>query len=338
MSACICQPVLPCTRRGSVRPASAFLTSTSGPSLFAKPQRLASLKAADGANAAHRASKVIVASTAGPLAPSSLSSSAECSQPEQTYDKLIALGALKANTPLPRAILLSLLAGAFISFGAMMVLAVGASCPGLASSNPGLQRLIQGAFGLPMGLILVVLTGAELFTGNTMLMPLAVLEGRSTIKQLLTNWFVSFFGNLAGSIAVVYLVGTSGLFASLSAPASVAATKTSLTFTQAFTRGIIANWLVCLGVWMTAAASSLPGKALGAWFPVTAFSSAGGEHSVANMFSIPMGIYLAGDVSWKSFFGANLLPVVLGNIVSGVLFCALAFHWCYGLRHRSATA
>ena len=97
--------------------------------------------------------------------------------------QLVAAGAAKAATPWPKALLLSLLAGAFISFGGMMVLAVGANCPGLASTNPGLQKLIAGAFGLPLGLILVLMTGAELFTGNTMLLTLAVSIPACPISQ-----------------------------------------------------------------------------------------------------------------------------------------------------------
>lgn len=207
---------------------------------------------------------------------------------------------------------------------------VGGNIPGLAASNPGLQKMILGAFGLPFGLLMVLVAGAELFTGNTALVTAAVFEGKANMGQLMKSWIVSYGANLLGSLFVVYMVAATGLLATAGAPKAMAVAKTSLTFTQAFTRGVLCNWLVCLAIWLASAANDLPGKAVGVWFPISAFVAMGFEHSVANMFIIPMGIVLGAEVTWAQFFMNNLLPVTLGNIVAGVVLVATSYAMCFG--------
>ncbi|KAK9840646.1 hypothetical protein WJX81_006750 [Elliptochloris bilobata] len=211
---------------------------------------------------------------------------------EGAYAKAVAAGAAKAALPVGTTLVLGVLAGVFIGFGSFLALSVGGDCPGLASANPGLQKMVLGAFGLPFGLLMVLVCGGELFTGNTALVTAAVYEGRATPAQLAKNWLVSYAGNFLGSALVVALVAASGVMATAKAPAAVAVAKTSLTFAQAFARGVLANWLVCVAVWQAGAASSLPGKFLGAWLPVSAFVALGLEHSIANMWMIPMGMPL----------------------------------------------
>jgi formate/nitrite transporter len=210
------------------------------------------------------------------------------------------------------------------------MLAVGGACPGLAASNPGLQKIVLGAFGLPFGLMMVLLSGSELFTGNTAVVTMALLEGRATLSQLLKSWTVSYAGNFLGSLALAVLVFLGNTLAGGGASVAVSAAKTSLTFTQAFVRGILCNWLVCMAVYLASFAKDAAGKMVPIWFCISAFIALGLEHSVANMFIVPLGIFSGAAVSWKAFLLNNLLPVTLGNIVGGAGCVAAAFCLTYG--------
>ena len=226
---------------------------------------------------------------------------------------------------------LGMLSGAHIGFGAFLMLTVGGACPGLAATNPGLKSIVTGAFGLPFGLFMTLMTGAELFTGNTALVTMAVLEKKATKEQLVKSWVASYMGNLVGSIAFAYLVFLGGtLGATGGASAGVAVAKTSLPFMKAFVRGILCNWLVCMAVYLASFAKDVMGKMVAIWFLISSFVALGLEHSVANMFIIPLGIFSGAAVSWKAFFLNNLLPVTLGNIVGGAVAVAAVFSWAYG--------
>ena len=208
---------------------------------------------------------------------------------------------------------------------------MGGAFPGLAATNPGLQNIVKGAFGLPFGLMMTLVTGAELFTGNTALVTAAVLEKKASLKQLVKSWTVSYSGNLVGSILLAAMVATGGTLGPLGgASVGTAVAKTSMAFKTAFFRGILCNWLVCMAVYMASFAKDLPGKMVAIWFPISAFIALGLEHSVANMFIIPLGIMSGAAVSWNTFFLKNLLPVTLGNIVGGAVFVASAFSYTYG--------
>lgn len=246
------------------------------------------------------------------------------------YQKAVELGAAKAGYPGWKSFLGGVLGGAFIGFGSALALSVGGAAPALAAANPGLQKLVFGAVGLPFGLLMVVATGAELFTGNTALVTAAAYEGKASAGGLARNWAASYAGNLVGAAALVALMAAGGTFAGTAAPLAVAKAKTSLTFTQAFVRGVLCNWLVCMAVWQAVATSSFFGKALACLLPVSAFVAMGMEHSVANMFMIPLGIVLGAPVTWSTFLTANLLPVTLGNIVGGALCVATLFSAMFG--------
>ncbi|KAI8466270.1 MAG: Formate/nitrite transporter-domain-containing protein [Monoraphidium minutum] len=249
--------------------------------------------------------------------------------PAAVYNKVVEAGTAKANLPALKILVLGMLAGIYIGFGALLSQVVGGNCPGLVASNPGLQKIIVGAFGLPMGLMMVIICGAELFTGNTAFVTAAAIEGKATLKQLAKSWTLSYAGNFIGAALFVGAMSASGLLATAAAPAATAVAKTSLTFGAAFTRGILCNVLVCLAIWQATAASSLPGKFIGSWLPVSTFAAIGFEHSVANMFFIPMGMALGAPVTVQAFLQANILPVTLGNIAGGVLV-ALAYGFAYG--------
>jgi len=250
--------------------------------------------------------------------------------PQAGYDGAVAAGIKKANMPASKVFQLGMLSGAHIGFGALLMLSVGGACPGIAAANPGLQKIILGAFGLPFGLFMTLMTGAELFTGNTALVTAAVLEGKATQPQLTKSWVASYAGNFVGSVALAALVVAGGTLAGGGAAVKVAAAKTSLTFTQAFARGILCNWLVCMAVYMASFARDVAGKIVAIFLPISAFVAMGFEHSVANMFIIPLAIFSGADTTWKAFVLKNLLPVTLGNIVGGALCVATAFGLTYG--------
>lgn len=250
--------------------------------------------------------------------------------PAPGYDGAVAAGAKKAQTPAEKIFALGMLSGAHIGFGAFLMLSVGGACPGLAASNPGLHKMVLGAFGLPFGLLMTLISGAELFTGNTALVSMAVLEGKADREGLLKSWVSSYAGNFVGSVLLAFVVTAAGTLAGGGASLGVAAAKTSLSFKAAFFRGVLCNWLVCMAVYMASFAKDLGGKMVAIWFPISAFVAMGLEHSVANMFIVPLAIMNGADITYKTFLMKNLLPVTLGNIVGGAVCVAAAFSYAYG--------
>lgn len=208
---------------------------------------------------------------------------------------------------LPRMLLLGALAGVFIAFA------------GVAASIGGaLGGKLASAAIFPIGLTMVLLAGSELFTGNCLfLMPL--LRRNITAGHMLRNWVAVYLGNLLGSVAVAFLVVQCGALDGIAEAAVAAAvTKAALPFSVALLRGVLCNFLVCLAVWMAFCAQSAGGKVVSLIGPIFLFVLCGFEHSVANMYYIPAGIFLAenGEVTWLSLW-QNLLPVTLGNMVGG---------------------
>ncbi|KAK9840212.1 hypothetical protein WJX74_005559 [Apatococcus lobatus] len=251
--------------------------------------------------------------------------------PQQVYDKAVETGEAKANGPFAKTFVSAVLAGAYVGFGAMLALSIGGNCPDMAASNPGLQKMVFGAFGLPVGLLMVLVCGAELFTSNAAMVPAAVYERRARLAQLARNWAIAYSGNMVGALMLVGIAAVAGIFHDAPSGAMYYATyKTSHSFLETFGRGILCNWLVCLAVWQATAANTLGGKAIAVWFPISAFVAMGLEHSVANMFIIPMGMAAGADVTVSQFLWNNLLPVTLGNIVAGTTFVAGAYSCIYG--------
>jgi formate transporter len=264
--------------------------------------------------------------------------------PADTAKACVAIAELKESAPLSNLIILSFLAGAYIAFGGLLAEVV---TGGLAAAGapPGIVKLLFGAV-FPVGLMLVVIAGSELFTGNCMYMPMGLLKGKASVTGLGRNWIFSWVFNLVGALFVAYcLAYLTGILAVApwdAAAISIAKTKalggaqfvaagktvTSLTWAQCFWRAIGCNWLVCLAVYLAIASDDIIGKIFGIWFPIFAFVATGFEHSVANMFFIPMGIFLGG-VTWQQMFINNLIPVTLGNIVGGAIFVGAIYWWTY---------
>ncbi|MCY3805289.1 MAG: formate/nitrite transporter family protein [bacterium] len=270
--------------------------------------------------------------------------------PEEVAAQVVRAGVGKVRAIMASTVVLAVMAGAFISLGAMLTSTIAAQ----STLGAGPTRLIMG-LGLTMGLFFVVVTGAELFTGNN-LMVMSVLSRTILARELARNWVLVYVGNLVGALVIVLLVFYSrwweqgdlsfSVFSATSANA-----KVNLPFEIAFLRGIVANMLVCLGVWMATAGRSVTDKLLAVSLPVTAFVAGGFEHSVANMFFLPFGALVAADPGALAAAGLtaadvsrldaagiaqNLVAVTLGNIIGGVIV-GLA-DWTVHLRRRAVAA
>lgn len=249
--------------------------------------------------------------------------------PPAAYEAVVAAGAAKAAMPAWKTLALGFLAGCYISFGGFMAVTAATMASGVGITNPILTRLIMGVV-FPFGLLITLVCGAELYTGNTAFVTTALYEKKASARDLIKNWSMSYLGNFLGSLFMVAMVVSTGLLASSAVPANMAVAKTSIPWMQALTRGVLCNWLVCCAVWMAGAASSLPGKAIAAFLPVCAFITMGLEHSVANMFFVALGMAQGAPVSWSSFLANNLLPVTLGNTLAGVAAMATMYSLSFG--------
>ena len=258
------------------------------------------------------------------------------------------VGAAKAEMPAPSMFALAVLAGAFIALGAIFMTTVTAGASGVLPY--GIARLV-GGFAFCLGLILVVVAGAELFTGNNLIV-MAWASRKVSTGKLLRNWVIVYVGNFAGAILTAYGLFLSGQYAfgqgavGLQA-LTIANAKVSLTFTQAVVLGVFCNALVCLAVWLCMSARTTTDRILSILFPISAFVAAGFEHSIANMYFIPVALFIKngatptfwenigktaadfGNITWSNFFVANLLPVTIGNIIGGALMVGLVYWFIY---------
>ena len=256
----------------------------------------------------------------------------------------------KANRDFVSAFFLAVQAGSFIAFGAALFTSVVHD----SALGVGLTRLV-GGLGFSLGLVLVIIAGADLFTGDT-LMVMGCFTGKIKMRQMLRGWVFVFFGNLIGALAIVMLVHFSGHWmgnsGAIGAKAlAIANAKVNLTFTQAFASGMLCNILVCLAIWLCYSSRSVTDKILSIIFPITAFVALGFEHSIANMYFIPAGLILKhnpdivaliggadlSNLTMHGFWIGNLLPVVIGNMVGGAVFVG-AVYWILYLRKPSLPA
>jgi formate/nitrite transporter len=239
----------------------------------------------------------------------------------------------KATQDPTTTLVLGFSAGALIGIGALLMSCIGGASPALAAANPGLCNFLKGAVGLPAGLTLVILTGAELFTGNVMIMLSGLLAKKIELPALTRNWVLSYAGNFIGSVVLAYLAFGANTAAAPAMKASVvgiATMKASLPFGVAFFKGILCNWLVCLAIWGTMASTSVAGKILAIFWPITAFVALGFEHSIANMFLIPHGMLCGAQVTVTDMMVNNIIPVTLGNVIAAAVFVAGLHFYAYG--------
>jgi formate/nitrite transporter FocA (FNT family) len=197
-----------------------------------------------------------------------MSDTQELRPPKAMYTHVVDIGATKALISPSRTFLMGFYSGCHVAFGAALALCVGGSCQSLAQSNPGLQKFISGAFGLPLGVLMTTVTGGELFCINNAYLTSALVEKKASMKDLLKNWSFSYAGNFLGSLFIAWMAFNSGLLGD--AAIATALSKTSLPFKTLFIRSVLANWLVCTAVYMASGCASLSSKAIAIWFPVSA--------------------------------------------------------------------
>ena len=262
------------------------------------------------------------------------------------------IGVKKASLPTGKMFSLAILAGAFIALGAVFATTVTA---GAAGQIPfGITKLL-GGIAFSLGLILVVVAGAELFTGNNLAV-MALASGKITLGKLLRGWIIVYFGNFVGSVATAVVVFFSRQYEQGAGivgqnALAIANAKCQLDLVQAFGLGVLCNGLVCLAIWLCYSARSTTDKILSIIFPITAFVAAGFEHSVANMYFISIGLFIKSGASagfwkssevgassysaitWENFLITNLVPVTLGNIVGGAFMVGLVY-WFIHLRNH----
>ena len=243
----------------------------------------------------------------------------------ETIESVAVTGKSKSRLPVDVLLASSFLAGAYIAFGAFLALIASTGAP-WPQGIPGLQKLLYGA-AFPVGMIYVIIAGAELFTGNCMFFTVAFLKREVRLYDLVRNWFWVWIGNFLGGIAIAYLIGkVGGVLVNepwISYLCSISQGKCSLSFTAAFWRGVGANWMGCLAVWMATRSDTVCGKAIVSHLPIMTFVTLGLENSIANMFTIPAYLFAAGSTSqltWGTLLLRNLLPVTIGNIVGGAFF------------------
>ncbi|WHX48813.1 formate/nitrite transporter family protein [Paenibacillus woosongensis] len=256
-------------------------------------------------------------------------------KPPQIAEITVDTGVQKARNPLLTVMILGFLGGAFIALGFLLDIRVISNAP----QEWGSIVNFIGAAVFPIGLILVLLAGGELLTGNMMAVPLARMARRITTLEMLKNIVLITIANFLGAVFVAYFFGhVVGLTASgpyLDKLIAMAGHKLDDSFLQAFVSGIGCNWLVALAVWLSYGADNISGKILGIWFPTMAFVAIGFQHVVANMFLIPAAIF-EGYFSWGDYI-RNFVPVWLGNLTGGALFVAGAY-WTAYLKDRKTTA
>jgi formate transporter FocA len=276
--------------------------------------------------------------------------------PAEMAVKAAETGVKKTALDTVRMFLLAILAGAFIAMGAVFATTVSA---GSSTLPYGVARLLAGTT-FTLGLILVVVSGSELFTGNNLII-IAFANRRITLPALLRNWGIVYLGNFVGALLTAYLMfltrqytfggGSVGL-----AALNVGEAKTSLVFAQAVVLGIFCNALVCMAVWMCYSARSTIDKILAIVPPIAAFVAAGFEHSIANMYFIPVALFIKQfgspaffetigktpadftHLTWGNFFLINLLPVTIGNIIGGVVMVGLMYWFIYLSKAKKAAA
>lgn len=257
--------------------------------------------------------------------------------PREIAARIEAVGVVKARLPLMSMIMLGVLAGGFIGLGALYsVLVTSDTSLGFAASR------LLGGITFSLGLVLVVVAGAELFTGNNLL-AMAWADGKITTRELLLNWLIVALSNFTGAAALAVIVHLSHHPDMNGGAVAVqyvklAAAKCAMPFGEAFFKGVLCNFLVCMAMWMAMAGRTVTDKLLAIVFPISAFVAAGFEHSIANMYIIPLAMLLqdglaapvagAEIVNWTGF-ARNLTPVILGNLVGGSVLVALVYHVIY---------
>lgn len=249
--------------------------------------------------------------------------------PQEIANMTVEIGITKSKKTISQTTILAILAGVYIGLGSHAYLVVTQTLG--ERVDAGLAAFL-GAAVFPVGLMLVLIAGGELFTGNN-LMSLAVLNKKVSFRGLMKNWTLVFIGNFIGGLLLAFVIYKAGIYKEGSEMAlhaiAVANKKMHLTFSQALIRGILCNIIVSLAVWMSYSTKDASGKIFAIWFPVMMFIVCGFEHSVANMFFLSIGKFIGAGYTWIDTFVLNFIPVTLGNIIGGGIIIPCAYYFAY---------
>eukprot|EP00123_Amoebidium_parasiticum_P013356 comp21910_c0_seq1/m.31460 comp21910_c0_seq1/g.31460 ORF comp21910_c0_seq1/g.31460 comp21910_c0_seq1/m.31460 type:complete len:315 (-) comp21910_c0_seq1:264-1208(-) len=238
--------------------------------------------------------------------------------PHDTYEALIDMATHKANHTWQESIGHAFLAGAYIGLGGLLSLMCGCM-PAIKETDPGLQKLVFGAV-FPVGLFVVVVTGAELFTSNVFTVS-AWMARRLGIGRVVFNLSLVWVCNFAGALWLAGMVYWSGVVSDAFATSAIGYFdhKVHQSFDVSFCKGVFCNWFVALAIYLATSAHDLSGKAMGVWPPVAAFVAIGFDHCIANMFFLPLGLMIGAHYTVGEMFINNLIPVTMGNVVGSFL-------------------
>ncbi len=254
--------------------------------------------------------------------------------PAEIAKQYVEVGATKTRLPILKVFVLAIFAGIFIAIGGF-----GSTVASCGVQPSALGRFLSASV-FPIGLMMVLIAGAELFTGNSLILS-SVLQKKTTVVRMLINWCVVFIGNFVGSVFVAWVVTKSQAIELydgelIQATLRTAIAKVNIPFFSAFLKGIMCNFMVCIAVWVSFAAKDLAGKILALYLPIFLFVLCGFEHCVANMYFIPAGIFVASTydlaaagLNWGTFVLNNLISVTLGNIAGGALLVGCGYWYIY---------
>lgn len=252
--------------------------------------------------------------------------------PKEIAVEFAASGIYKSNLSVSKFAVMAILGGAFIAFGGLLTVMVAGGMPGTGAENPGLVKFVAGAL-FPVGLIMVSVTGADLFTSDCAAFTLPLMQKRMRANVFIKYLILSYLFNFTGAQLVACLlssdIGMLDYNPWQEYLHGLAEAKVDQPFMKVLVKGIGANWLVCLGMWMGFAAKDIMGKCVGIWIPVMLFVTLGYEHSIANMFFIPAAIYSGADILWTDFVVQNLIPATLGNFVGGAGMVGCVYGYLY---------
>lgn len=251
--------------------------------------------------------------------------------PQEVFEYLCHTGEVRPNIPIWKQAGLAFIAGCYLGLGFSCCLVCGLQTPAIKAADPGVTSILFGIYGFPLGLSLILVCGADLFTSDVCYMLVALCEGKTTILKLLRIWVVAYFLNLAGCIFMAEMFNIAGVFEHKElAVNNLALFKSSHTFGVTVVKGILANWMVNLAVMMASSARDLTGKLLGIFLPISAFVSMGFEHCIANMYLFPLSMMLDSGISVGDFITKNLIPATIGNIIGGGFFVGVFYCFIFG--------
>jgi len=247
--------------------------------------------------------------------------------PQETYQELVDKAEyLRDQAPL-KTFHAAFMGGCYVGMAGLLSLVIG----GNVTHEFINQKAIFAAL-FPINLLLVLQTGGQLFTGNSASMAIGYFEKKVTMKQVLRNWCIAYIGNILGCLLIDAVARYTGMFTAGAADMAVHTVlkKCGSTFGQTVVKGIMCNWLVCMAVWLCTMAKDLTGKMVGVWFPISMFIAIGFEHSVANMFILPAGIFSGAPLSWADILLKNLIPVTIGNAIAGTFVVGAGMSFAFG--------